>query len=63
LYTVRIFAMRETLGGGCSFRTAEAGEEYKSAKPGHHNKPQHKQPEQHRRENTSNGGSKIKNVY
>jgi hypothetical protein len=47
LYTVRIFAMRETLGGGCSFRTAEAGEEHKSAESGHHYKPQHKQPEQH----------------
>jgi hypothetical protein len=46
LYTVRIFAMRETLGGGCSFRTAEAGEEHKSTESGHHNKPQHKEPEQ-----------------
>jgi hypothetical protein len=47
LYTVRIFAMRETLGGGCSFRTAEAGEEHKSAESSHQKKPQDKKPEQH----------------
>jgi hypothetical protein len=55
LYTVRIFAMRETLGGGCSFRTAEAGEEYESAESSHQDEPQHEQPEQHGREYSSNG--------
>ena len=48
--------MRDTLGGGCSFRFTEAGVTDKPAEPSHEHQPDNQEPEQNWRKNAGDRG-------